>query len=190
MLSCSGPPTPNQSSATVTEVSENIPLGQVSTDTAVSSLTAAMPLPEVSAERAGDVSAVSCEHQAASSDAAGAVWHGPDGMAEAGQNSGLPVPNEQRAGEGKESFAGTKRAAKRQKTDQLPQSGRSDGDGICGSSSRPDTETYLVRVRVFQEASNKVAVSASIAAGEPRAVAEHFTRTLKAVQMDISQIHS
>lgn len=168
--------------------------GQVTTDVAASSLAAVMDLPEAVSERADDADAVSYEHHSAISDAAGTVAKEPDGMLETLQGSGAPASDEQRAGEGKESSAGMGRAAKRQRVDHVAPSGsRSDGNGVGGSSSSPNTEareTYSVRVRVFQEASNKVAVSASIAAGEPRAVAEHFTRTLKAIQTDVAQILS
>ncbi|CAL8465344.1 g4879 [Coccomyxa elongata] len=165
--------------------------GQVTTDVAASSLTALMNLPEALSERADDAGSVSHEHHAVTGDAAGV---GPDGISEVQQGSGALVPDEQRAGEGEESPAGKERAAKRQRLDDVPPSGsRSDGDAVGVSSRRHVTEareTYNVRVRVFQEASNKVAVSASIAACEPRAIAEQFTQILKAVQMDVAHILS
>ncbi len=170
--------------------------GQVTTNVAASSLTAVMDLPEAVSECADNAGTVSHEHHAVNGDAAGVASHGPDGMSEVQQGSGVLVSDEQRAGDEEESPAGKERAAKRQRVDHVPPSGsRGDGDGVgVGVSSRRHVteagHTYNVRVRVFQEASNKVAVSASIAASEPRRTAEHFTQILKAVQVDVAQILS
>lgn len=162
----------------------------MTTDASASSMTAVVTAPEAAFEESQGA-----EVHAAVSEAAGPVEQGSEGTPMEQHCSNEPSDTGQRAAESEHGQEGIGRAAKRHRADELVTKTK----GCEGSAADADagtvhigeqSRTYNVRVKLFQEASNKIAVSASIASTEPAEVALHFTQTLKAVQLDVAHILS
>lgn len=171
---------------------------KVATDAKASALSALMALPAAAATTAAAGSPLAV--------ARGAASQAEDASLEAGSGGSLERPGSSgAAGGGEASCEGQRgtdreegRPAKRRRAvlvgkfdgSQDAGFGRANGKGSSGDAGGRHVGTYELRVAVFQEASNRVAVSASIAGSAPLSIAENFTDTLKAVQADVGHIVS
>lgn len=166
----------------------------VATDAAASSLTATMTAPDAASEDT-NAAKVSASGPDTAEEAAGRNGQSREGTPQEHHHSSVPVDTSQKGSESAGSETGIGRAAKRKKVEGDLAAGeesvRGGADGKCETPLDGElSRRYSVKVRLFQEASNKVAVSASIAGSEPVGHAVHFTETFKAVQMDVTQILS
>lgn len=166
----------------------------VATDAAASLLTATMTAPDAASEDT-NAAKVSASGPETAEEAAGRDEQSREGTPQEQHYSSVPVDTSQKESECAGNENGIGRAAKRKKVEGDLAAGeesvRGGADGKCETPLDGElSRRYSVKVRLFQEASNKVAVSASIAGSEPVGHAVHFTETLKAVQMDVTQILS
>ena len=168
---------------------------RVTPDAAASSLTAVMTTLDAASEDTSGAEVTGSTPEAAE-ESAGPNEHCGEGTPIEQHRSDAPIDAGQTASESAGSETGSGRAAKRQRVvegvlPEIKESERGGADGVSGTSEEGEkSRTYNARVRLFQEASNKVAVSASIAGSESLAIAVHFTEMLGAVQTDVAHILS